>query len=155
VSLADALLISSTHTNIGGVGVDTVGYYGWGLRDYFTSSAISSKMQTLTIKGGGSSDMSDGFNVVWNRILSNSTRSGSQAWILVLTDTSILTDTTTLDAAKAAGVKVGFIGASSSSSYSSYASDSSYVIGGVGWASLNSQLTDAVKFFCPECKYIL
>ncbi|XP_048756447.2 uncharacterized protein LOC125667124 [Ostrea edulis] len=149
VSLADALLLSSSHTNIAGVGVDVIGYYGWGLRDYFTSSAISSKMQNIT-RGNGNSDLSDGFNVVWNRILSNGTRSGSQAWILVLTDTSTLSDTTSLDAAKAAGVKVGFLSTLSASSYTSYASDSSYIIGGTSWLSFPSLVTSAVEFFCPQ-----
>ncbi|XP_062566956.1 uncharacterized protein LOC134229260 [Saccostrea cucullata] len=149
VSLADALHLSSTDTNMAGLGVDDSAYYGWGLRDYFTSSAINSKLLNISLNlGNGGSDWASGFEMAWTHILSNSTRQGSQAWLIVLTDTSYTTSTNELNEAKAAGVKVGFVGTASASSYSTYASDTKYIVSGMSWATLSSYITSVVEFFC-------
>ncbi|XP_062566951.1 uncharacterized protein LOC134229255 [Saccostrea cucullata] len=150
VSLADALHLSSTDTNMAGLGVDTYAYYGWGLRDYFTSSAINSKLMNISMHlGDGGSNLAPGFEMAWTHILSNSTRAGSQAWLIVLTDTTYTTSTKGLDEAKAAGVKVGFVGTGSVASYSSYASDSKYIVSRMSWGTLSSYITSVVEFFCP------
>lgn len=151
VSLANALHLSSSDTNLAGVGVDSKPQYGWGLRDYFTSSDISAKMQTIVPQGGGS-DMAPGWDMAWYSILSNNSRPGSERWILVLTDTTYASSTSGLFAAKAAGVKVGVVASRSASNYVTYASDPRYIIGGVHWSLINSYVSNAVLFFCPSCK---
>ncbi|XP_061177187.1 uncharacterized protein LOC133185912 [Saccostrea echinata] len=150
VSLADALHLSSTDTNIAGFGVDVNAYYGWGLRDYFTSSAINSKLIKISSNlGNGGSNLAPGFEMAWDSFLSNSTRPGSQAWLIVLTDTTYTSSTKGLDEAKAAGVKVGVVGTGSVTSYSAFASDSKYVVSGMSWGTLSSYITNVVEFFCP------
>ena len=47
-NLTDLLYIHADHTNIAGVGLNDSAHYGWGLRDYFTLTNISSKMNNIT-----------------------------------------------------------------------------------------------------------
>ncbi|XP_062566950.1 uncharacterized protein LOC134229254 [Saccostrea cucullata] len=148
VALADALYITSSATNIAGVGVDDKAYYGWGLRDYFNSSQISLKMMNMTISNGPNSDLADGFNMAWNTILSKNARSGYQSWIIAITEKGTINSTTGLDAAKAAGVKVGILGGDPASSYTTIASDLTYIIGSMAWSALVSYVPTVVQFFC-------
>ena len=67
----------------------------------------------------------------------------------------LLSSTTSLDAVKAAGIKVGFLATLSASHYTSYASDSKYIVGG-----MNSTITTYVSqvvttLFCPACKFLI
>lgn len=88
-------------------------------------------------------------DLAWKSILSNNTRSGSTRWVLVFTDTSVMSSTTSLDAIKAAGVKVGFISVLSATSYTSYAPDPRYILGGISWATLDSDLPTIISMICP------
>lgn len=150
-NLAGNIYLHSDHTNIAGIGVGDTARYGWGLRDYLTTDDLMARMQNISRTGEGS-DISPGFDMAWNNILSNNTRSGSTRWVLVFTDTSHLSSTTSLDAIKAAGIKVGFISTLSATSYTSYASDSRYILGGISWATLDLDLPTVISMICPPCE---
>ena len=67
----------------------------------------------------------------------------------------LLSLTTSLDAIKASGIKVGFLATLSASHYTSYASDSRYIEGG-----MNSTITTYVSqvvttLFYPACKFLI
>ncbi|XP_065927929.1 uncharacterized protein [Magallana gigas] len=147
-NLAGNIYLHSDHTNIAGIGVGNTAHYGWGLRDYLTTDDLMARMQNITVTSEAS-DISPGFDMAWNNILSNSTRPGSTRWVLVFTDTSFMSSTTSLDAIKAAGIKVGFISVLSATSYTSYASDSRYILGGINWATLDSDLPTVISMICP------
>ena len=152
--LADALYLHANHTNIAGIGADNAAHYGWGLRDYFTSFNITAKMYNITMSLGNS-DLSPAIDMAWNNILSKNLRSGSTPWLFIITDTSSLSSTTSLDAVKAAGVKVGFLATLSASAYTSYASDSRYIVGGMSWSTITSYVSLVVTtLFCPACKFL-
>nr|XP_034334271.1 uncharacterized protein LOC117691738 [Crassostrea gigas] len=148
-NLGFQLYLHPDHTNIAGIGVDDSAHFGWGLRDYMTTTDLWFGMQTVNQIGGGS-DLSPGMDMAWNNILSSKTRSGSTRWLLVVTSTTVMSSTTSLDAMKAAGVKVGFVSTQPATSYTSLASDSRYVFGGAAFSSLVSSLqTIVVSMFCP------
>lgn len=88
---------------------------------YLTTDDLMARMQNITVTSEGS-DISPGMDMAWNNTRPESTR-----WVLVFTDTSSMSSTTSLDAIKAAGIKVGFISVLSATSYTSYASDSRYI----------------------------
>lgn len=150
-NLAGNIYLHPDHTNIAGIGVGNTAHYGWGLRDYLTTDDLMARMQNITVTSEAS-DISPGFDMAWNNILSNSTRPGSTRWVLVFTDTSFMSSTTSLDAIKAAGIKVGFISVVSATSYTSYASDSRYILGGINWATLDSDLPTVISMICPPCE---
>lgn len=91
-------------------------------------------------------------NMAWNSILSNNTRSGTTRWVLVFTDTRVMSSTTSLDAIKAAGFKVGFISVLSATPYTSYAPDPRYILGGISWATFDSDLPTVISMICPPCE---
>ena len=155
-SLADLLYLHADHTNIAGIGLNDSAHYGWGLRDYFTSTNISTKMNNITTGvGNGTSDLSPAIDMAWNNILSKNTRPGSTPWLFVITDTSTMSTTTSLNAIKAAGIKVGFLTTLSASNYTSYASDSRYIVAGMSWWTITSYVSQVVTtLFCPECKFL-
>ena len=156
-SLADLLYLHADHTNIAGIGLNDSAHYGWGLRDYFTLTDIFTKMNNITTGvGNGTSDLSPAIDMAWNNILSKNTRPGSTPWLFIITDTSTMSTTTSLNAIKAAGIKVGFITTLSASNYTSYASDSRYIVGGVSWYSitLDASIRNIVSIFCPTCEYL-
>nr|XP_034331763.1 uncharacterized protein LOC109621096 [Crassostrea gigas] len=147
-NLAGNIYLHSDHTNIAGIGVGNTAHYGWGLRDYLTTDDLMARMQNITATSEGS-DISPGMDMAWNNIFSNNTRSGSTRWVLVFTDTKVMSSTTSLDAIKAAGIKVGFISTLSATDYTSYASDSRYILGGISWATLDSDLPTVISMICP------
>lgn len=148
------LYLHADHTNIAGIGVDDSAHFGWGLRDYFTTEDLWFGMLSNANHTGGGSDLSPGIDMAWNNILSSNTRSGSTRWLLVVTSTTVISSTTSLDAMKAAGVKVGFVSTQPATSYTSLASDSRYVLGGTTWPSIQtSSTTVAASMFCPPCKF--
>ena len=155
-SLADLLYLHADHTNIAGIGLNDSAHFGWGLRDYFTSTNISTKMNNITTGvGNGTSDLSPAIDMAWNNILSKNTRPGSTPWLFVITDTSTMSTTTSLNAIKAAGIKVGFLTTLSASNYTSYASDSRYIVAGMSWSTITSYVSQVVTtLFCPECKFL-
>ena len=154
-SLADLLYLHADHTNIAGIGLNDSAHYGWGLRDCFTSTDISMKMNNITTGvGNWTSDLSPAIDMAWNNILSKNTRSGSTPWLFVITDTSYMSSTTSLDAVKAAGIKVGFLTTLLASHYTSYASDSRYIVDGMSWNSKTSYATNIASIFCPSCEYL-
>lgn len=151
--LAMELYLHPDHTNIAGVGVDNSSHFGWGLRDYMNTNDLWFGMQNVNYTGGGS-DLSPGMDMAWNNILSSNARSGSTRWLLVVTSTTVMSSTTSLDAMKAAGVKVGFVSTQPATSYTSLASDSRYVFGGAAYSALVSSLqTIVVSMFCPPCEF--
>lgn len=153
-NLVFQLYLHPDHTNIAGIGVDNSSHFGWGLRDYFTTDNLwNGKLGNANHTGGGS-DLSPGMDMAWNNILSSNTRSGSTRWLLVVTSTTVMSSTTSLDAMKAAGVKVGFVSTQPATSYTSLASDSRYVLSEATWSSIGSAApTVAVSMFCPLCKF--
>ena len=154
-NLTDLLYIHADHTNIAGVGLNDSAHYGWGLRDYFTSTNISMKMNNITTGvGNGTSDLAPAIDMAWNNILSKNLRLGSTPWLFVITDTSYMSSTTSLDAVKAAGIKVGFLTTLLASQYTSYASDSRYIVDGMSWNSKTSYATNIASIFCPSCEYL-
>lgn len=153
-NLGFELFLHPDHTNIAGIGVDNSSHFGWGLRDYMNTNDLWFAMQSNVTLTGGGSDLSPGMDMAWNNILSSNARSGSTRWLLVVTGTTVMSSTTSLDAMKAAGVKVGFVSTQTATSYTSLASDSRYVLGGATWSSIASSApTVAVSMFCPPCKF--
>ena len=151
---ADALYLHANHTNIAGIGADNAAHYGWGLRDYFTSFDITAKMYNITMSLG-TSDLSPAIDMAWNTILSKNLRSSSTPWLFIITDTSYMSSTTSLDAVKTAGIKVGFLTTLSASAYTSYASDSRFIVGGMSWSTITSYVSLVVTtLFCPACELI-
>ena len=152
--LADALYLHANHTNIAGIGADDKAHYGWGLRDYFTSFDITAKMYNITMSDG-LSDLSPAIDMAWNNILSKNLRSGSTPWLFIITDTYTISSTTSLDAVKAAGIKVGFLTTLSASYYTGYASDSRYIVDGMSWSTITTYVSLVVTtLFCPACKFL-
>ncbi|XP_065927927.1 uncharacterized protein [Magallana gigas] len=144
------LYLHADHTNIAGIGVDNSSHFGWGLRDYFTTTDLWYGLLSNANHTGGGSDLSPGMDMAWNNILSSNARSGSTRWLLVVTSTTFMSSTTSLDAMKAAGVKVGFVSTQPATSYTSLASDSRYVLGGATWSSIQTSApTVAFSMFCP------
>lgn len=149
------LYLHADHTNIAGIGVDNSSHFGWGLRDYFTTTDLWYGLLSNANHTGGGSDLSPGMDMAWNNILSSNARSGSTRWLLVVTSTTFMSSTTSLDAMKAAGVKVGFVSTQPATSYTSLASDSRYVLGGATWSSIQTSApTVAFSMFCPPCKFL-
>lgn len=144
------LYLGADHTNIAGVGVDDSAHFGWGLREYFTTNDLWFGMIAKVNHTAGGSDLSPGMDMAWNNILSSNARSGSTRWLLVLTSTTVMSSTTSLDAMKAAGVKVAFVSTQPATSFTSLASDSRYVVGGVTWSMLYSFSYAVVSMFCPQ-----
>lgn len=152
-NLGFQLYLHPDHTNIAGIGVDNSSHFGWGLRDYMTTTDLWFFMQSNVTLTGGGSDLSPGMDMAWNNILSSNARSGSTRWLLVLTSTTVMSSTTSLDAMKAAGVKVGFVSTQPATSYTSLASDSRYILGGSTWSTISAQAV-AELMFCPPCKFL-
>ena len=151
--LADALYIHANHTNIAGIGADHQAHYRWGLTDYFTSFDITANLYNITM-AYGLSDLAPGIDMAWNNILSKNLRSGSTPWLFIITDTAYMTSTTSLDAVKAAGIKVGFLTTLSASTYTSYASDSRYIVAGMSWSTITTYVSQVVTtLFCPACMF--
>lgn len=154
-NLGFRLYLHPDHTNIAGIGVDNSSHFGWGLRDYMTTTDLWYFMQSNVTLTGGGSDLSPGMDMAWNNILSSNARSGSTRWLLVLTSTTVMSSTTSLDAMKAAGVKVGFVSTQPATSYTSLASDSRYIFGGSTWSTIGlSAQAVAELMFCPPCKFL-
>eukprot|EP00105_Crassostrea_gigas_P046316 XP_019930464.1 PREDICTED: uncharacterized protein LOC105347825 [Crassostrea gigas] len=148
------LFLHPDHTNIAGIGVDNSSHFGWGLRDYMTTTDLWFGIQSNVTLTGGGSDLSPGMDMAWNNILSSNARYGSTRWLLVLTSTTVMSSTTSLDAMKAAGVKVGFVSTQPATSYTSLASDSRYIFGGSTWSTigLSAQAVAELMFCPPYCE---
>nr|XP_022291881.1 uncharacterized protein LOC111103132 [Crassostrea virginica] len=147
--LADALYIHANHTNIAGIGADHQAHYRWGLTDYFTSFDITANLYNITM-AYGLSDLTPAIDMAWNNILSKNLRPGSTPWLFIITDTASMSSTTSLDAVKAAGIKVGFLTTLSASHYTSYASDSRYIVAGMSWSTITTYVSLVVTtLFCP------